>query len=98
MLFLGSRPAVSGNHRKARLAWRWRLEDHGITVKADTPGESAAKSGDALGRARSLAALLEGTMRSPGTAAAELYRGLRGILGEKAAGAWRTLRDGGLAR
>ncbi|MDR0708942.1 MAG: radical SAM protein, partial [Spirochaetaceae bacterium] len=98
MLFLGSGPAVSGNHRKARLEWRWRLENHRITVETSAPGKTTVESGDALGRARRLAALLEGAAHSPGTTAAELYRGLRGILGGKAAEAWCALRNGGLAR
>ncbi|MDR2785496.1 MAG: radical SAM protein [Treponema sp.] len=97
MLFLGSRPVLSGNCRKARLEWHWRLENHGITVRADAPEETAVEGGDALYRARRVAALLVGAARSPGTAAADMYRGLCGILGRKAAGAWRTLRKGGLA-
>jgi hypothetical protein len=98
VLFLGSRPVVSGNCQKARLEWRWRLEDHGITVKAATPEENAVESGNALDRARRAAALLEGTAHSPGTTAAELYRGLCEILGKNAAGTWCALRNGGLAR
>jgi hypothetical protein len=102
-LFLGSRPVPSGDCRRARLEWRWRLGEHGITVKADAPEKAAAENGkaaacgDALYRARRIAALLEGAAHSPGTEAANLYRELYGILGKKAAGAWRILRRGGLA-
>ena len=97
VLFLGSRPVISGNRRKARLEWRWRFEDHGIAVKT-APEGSAGESGDALCRARRVAALLEGTTRGPGITTADLYRGLRGPLGRGTAGAWYALRNGGLAR
>ncbi|MDR0451938.1 MAG: radical SAM protein [Treponema sp.] len=108
-LFLGSRPMLSGNRGKARLEWSWRLERHGITVRAGAAEKAAAEgrpgaenrgtSGcrDALGMAGRVAALLEEAAGGPGTEAAELYCGLLEILGKDAAGAWRALRNGGLA-
>jgi hypothetical protein len=108
-LFLGSRPMLSGNRGRARLEWSWRLEGHGITVRADAPEKAAAEgrpgaenretSGcrDALGMAGRVAALLEEAAGGSGAGAAELYRGLLGILGKDAAGAWGALRNGGLA-
>jgi hypothetical protein len=101
MLFLGSKPMVSGNSREARLEWRWRLEAHGAAVKAEAPpnapaGGEAAVRGDALLRARQTAALLEEAGAS-GAGAAALYRKLGEVLGKEAAGIWRLLRKGGLA-
>jgi radical SAM superfamily enzyme YgiQ (UPF0313 family) len=93
MLFLGSRPMAGGGKRKARIRWRWRLEEHSITVRT----EDAAGTDSAAGRAERITVLLEGAGKKPGKPG--LYQELCECLGEKAAkAAWRKLREGGLVK
>ncbi|GHV91088.1 radical SAM protein [Spirochaetia bacterium] len=83
VLFLGSRPRISGAGENAELSWRWRLGEHRLRA-----GSGAKK----------IAVLLcENSTRNSITAA-EFYNNLKDCLGEgETQKAWQTLREGGLA-
>jgi radical SAM superfamily enzyme YgiQ (UPF0313 family) len=84
LLFLGSRPRVSGGPGEGSLLWRWRL------------GDQRLKAGTFL-QAEKTAALLEKAALSPGLSAGEFYRALEEALGEAGAKkGWKLLRQAGL--
>jgi radical SAM superfamily enzyme YgiQ (UPF0313 family) len=89
VLFLGSRPLLTGMAGGPGLFWRWRLEDHHLRIRAETDtGEEPA---------RKIAALLEKVSRGPGMGAAAFYRNLETLLGPGGAKrSWPVLRRGGL--
>jgi hypothetical protein len=89
LLFLGSRPLVSGGEGTA-LFWRWRLADHWLRI---TP--SRACDGDAETLLRKTTALLEAASRDS-TIPADFYGKLQGLFGNGAGRVWRVLRKGGL--
>ncbi|MDR2111046.1 MAG: radical SAM protein [Spirochaetaceae bacterium] len=90
VLFLGSRPVLTGTAKGASLFWRWRMEDHRPRVPAGTGASREAG-------ARKIAALLEEASHPARFGAAGFFRELEGILGAgDAARVWRDLRKGGL--
>jgi hypothetical protein len=83
VLFLGSRPQISGTGKNAALRWHWRLGEH--QLKAGTNAEK-------------ITVLLRQASRRKGVTGAEFYKELAGIMGTgEAEKAWRRLREGGLA-
>jgi hypothetical protein len=86
VLFLGSRPLISGAGNGAVLRWRWRLMDHTLKIK-DEPDTKSKK----------LMALLEKISHHNNSTAAGFHKELTLILGTgNVKKAWSTLREGGL--
>jgi radical SAM superfamily enzyme YgiQ (UPF0313 family) len=80
IIFLGSRPLIREKFGGSELYWRWRREEHALSVSRG---------------AASLADTLAALGRRP-SAAAEFYTRLSELLGPSAPAAWTILRAGGL--
>jgi hypothetical protein len=83
ILFLGSRPRISGVGKRAVIRWHWRLGEHALSAGAVTD---------------KIAVLLRQASQGNGISAMEFYKEFAAILGAaEAQKAWRILREGGLA-
>ncbi|GHV52460.1 hypothetical protein AGMMS49579_09770 [Spirochaetia bacterium] len=87
VIFLGSRPRMSGAGDGVDLWWRWQLMDHALKIR-DDPDTKSEK----------LMNLLKEISHHNSFTASDLYKELTSTLGaDSVKKAWRTLRKGGLA-
>jgi radical SAM superfamily enzyme YgiQ (UPF0313 family) len=91
VLFLGSKPRISGPEKNMELRWRWRLEEHKIKINIEEDEKETRIA------AERITALLVKIFRQNEFTPLAFYENLAEIFGgNNAEKIWQMLREGGL--